>query len=540
MKRLFSLLTVVFLLLAVFSGCQQTKNSKKAKKSNKEKTEAIDDKEFTLDENKVKDFDDLLADAEKAGKGDDLEKAEAAMELLDDAYMELVDQNQIAYVKYCLDQSKEEEKEKYLYAEEVVNQAEADLYAMYQRVYLAESPIRDDLFADWTQAEIDMMLAHNEEIKELNNRNTQITTEFRELEEDKNWEKNMVTLYNELVSNNNRIAQIYGYDNYYEFANLMVYQRDYDTAQLQVMRDLVAEYLPECYAAGSELIVEQIQSLSTNDRNLLVSLLYDDYDNMDEDYVAAYIASMPQSAQEGMGDMFDGEHSVFTDNENAYEGAYTTFIDGLPFCFFGPGYYGCETVIHELGHYYGSKYVEVWSQPIDLAETQSQGNEWLFAKYMENHVSDALYECYVEYKLVNSVAGIVLYVMIDEFEELVYTHEDAGDLSLRQYDEMMETVAQSYGGIDYITENIADIQSYWKYVVLESPVYYISYGVSGMAAIDLFIVAEEDMEEACEIYCKLIEEPLTDEGFLENITYAGLSGPFDEGLYQNILNRFKK
>lgn len=540
MKRWICFLTALCLLFSVLTGCQPSEISQKEKKPSKEKTEAIDNIDFTLDENKVKDFDTLLEEAEKAGKGEDLEAAQTAMDLLDEAYNDLVDQNQIAYVKYCLDQSKEEEKEKYLYAEEVVNQAEADLYVMYQRVYLSESPIRDDLFTDWTQAEIDMMLSYNEEIKELNNRNTQITTEFRDLKEDKNWEKNMVALYNEMVKNNNRIAQIYGYDNYYEFANLMIYQRDYDTAQLQVMRDLVASYLPDCYAYGSDVLGELIESLSASDRALLISLLYDDYDDMESDYVSDYLASLPQSAQEGMGDMFDGEHSVFTDNENAYEGAYTTFIEGVPFCFFGPGYYGCETVIHELGHYYGSKYVEPWSQPIDLAETQSQGNEWLFAKYMENHLSDVLYECYVEYKMVNSVAGIILYVMIDEFEELVYTHDRAGNLTVSQYDALMETVAESYGGINYITENVADVQSYWKYVVLESPVYYISYGVSGMAAIDLFTIAEGNMAEACNIYCKLIEEPLTEEGFLENITYAGLAGPFEESLYQNILSRYKK
>lgn len=534
MKKILSVFLTVLMLASMLTGCQE-----KTKK-NKTKTEAIEKIPYTLDEETVKSFDELLQEAEKLGKGDDLEAAESAIELLDDAYMDLIDQSQIAYVHYCTDQSNSEWKEQYLYAEEVVNQAEADYTQMSKRVYLAESPIRDALFADWSQAEIDMMLAYNEEIKELNNRNTELTTQFRELEEDDDWEKNMVKLYNEMVKNNNRIAEIYGYENYYDFAYQMVYKRDYDLNELETMRKLVAQYLPECYDNCMYEFYEVYDAFTNGEKRQLNSLMFDSYDELETDYVSLYLADMPQSAQEGMSDMFGEDRSVFTHNENAYEGAFTTFIGDAPFCFFGPGYDNCETVIHELGHYYGSKYVEAWSQPMDLAETQSQGNEWLYTKFLQNHVPIDLYIGLVEYKMLSAMGNIIGFVMIDEFEQQVYSHENAGDLTLRQYNQIMENVAESYGGMDYITENIMDIQIYWKYVVLESPVYYISYAVSGVAAVNLFAIAEEDETKAREIYCKLLEEPLEDGGFLENISHAGLTGPFTEDVYIALCDRYRK
>lgn len=532
MKKFLSVFLAMLMLVSMLTGCQ--------KKQKKNKTEAIEKIPYTLDEETVKGFDELLQEAEKLGKADDLEAAEAAIERLDDAYMDLADQGQIAYVRYCTDQSNEEWKAQYLYAEEVANQADADYIQMFKRIYLAESPIRDDLFADWSQAEIDMMLAYNEEIKELNNRNTELTTQFRELEEDDDWEENMVKLYNEMVKNNNRIAEIYGYENYYDFAYQMVYQRDYDLDELETMRKLVAKHLPECYDNCMYEFYEVYDALTNGEKRQLNSLMFDSYDELETNYVSLYLADMPRSAQEGMGDMFGEERSVFTHNENAYEGAFTTFIDDAPFCFFGPGYDNSETVIHELGHYYGSKYVDAWSQPMDLAETQSQGNEWLYTKFLQKHINLELYIGLVEYQMVSVIGEIIAYVMIDEFEQQVYTHENAGELTLRQYNKLMENVAKSYGGIDYISENVMDIQMYWKYVVLESPVYYISYAVSAVAAVNLFAIAEEDENKAREIYCKLLEEPVEDGGFLENISSAGLAGPFEESVYIALYDRYQK
>lgn len=177
---------------------------------------------------------------------------------------------------------------------------------------------------------------------------------------------------------------------------------------------------------------------------------------------------------------------------------------------------------------------------MDLSETQSQGNEWLFIDYLKSNMSDDLHQALVEYKLSSDIGYIICFVMIDEFEQIVYSHENAGNLTLDEYDAIMAEIADQYGGVTFVQENILDIQSYWKQVVLESPVYYVSYAVSGISAINLYTVAQENQEVARECLRKLMEEPLVEEGFLANIQNAGISEPFDEGVYLRLMQRYSQ
>lgn len=177
---------------------------------------------------------------------------------------------------------------------------------------------------------------------------------------------------------------------------------------------------------------------------------------------------------------------------------------------------------------------------MDLSETQSQSNEWLFIDYLKSNFSENLYQALVEYKLSSDIGYIICFVMIDEFEEKVYSDKNAGNLTLEEYDAIMAEVAENYGGLTFVQENILDIQSYWKQVVLESPVYYVSYAVSGIAAINLYTVAQENEDYARECFRKLMEEPVEDEGFLANIQSAGISGPFEEGVYLRLMQRYSQ
>ena len=497
---------------------------------------------YTLDQQMVDVFYQLLQESETmAIAGEDETRVDELTTQLDEAYMELIDQYQIAYVYYCLDQSDEEMKSRYLDSADIVTEAEAAYNEMCKRVYLSETPLRDMLFEDWTDEDIAMLLAYNEEIAQLEKRNTELTVEFRDLDMySDSWSADMVPLYNEMVKNNNRIAQIYGYENYYEYAYQIIYQRDYEMSEIGQLREYTAKYLPAVCQGATDAFLQVYEGLNYEDSQFLSSYIYGGYNSLDSNYVERYLADMPESSRDMMQDMFDRDRAIFTDYSESYPGAYTTWIDGEPFCFFGQGYANSETVIHEMGHYYGSMYVEPWSQPMDLSETQSQSNEWLFVDYLQDELSEELYQSLAEYKLSTDIGYIICFVMIDEFEEQVYADENAGSLTLEEYDAIMAQIAENYGGLTFIQENILDIQSYWKQVVLESPVYYVSYAVSGIAAINLYTVAQENDDTARECFRKLMEEPVEDEGFLTNIQSAEISGPFDEGVYLRLMQRYSR
>ncbi len=560
MKRIISIFLVAVLMLCMFSGCCIMRFDRQDNYLEEPLNPSLEDYvpedeitappeieepvsvpglEYILDQEMIDLFYDLLEESEeKAIAGEDLEAAEAAAEQLDEAYMALVDQYQIAYVLYCMNQASEIGKQQYMDCVDLIAEVDTDYKAMCKRVYLSDSPLRDALFADWTQEEIDMLLAYNDEVAQLEKRNSEITVEYRELDSFM-WEQNMVELYNEMVQNNNRIAEIYGYDNYYSYAYDQIYLRDYEMDSIHQMRQYASEYLAQIAILAVEKFNNAYEQLDFFQQMELSTLMNNSYSSLNSNFVQLFIDDMPQSSQEIMNNMFEKDRAVFTNSENAYEGAFTTIIGDEPFCFFGPGYDGTETVIHELGHYYGTTCTDFWSQPMDLSETQSQGNEWMYIHFLQKCVDPQMYEAIVEYRLISDASYILCFVMIDQFEEQVYTHPNAGNLTLEEYEAIMDEVAEDYGGIDMISQNILDIQSYWKYVVLESPVYYISYAVSGISAINLFTIAEEDEALAKEIYCRLMEEPLEGEGFLANITAAGLAGPFDKTVYEQLYHRYR-
>ena len=472
-------------------------------------------------------------------EGTDIEAIDAASDQLEELYMDIVDQIQIAQVLQSMDVEDEALSEQYLTAVDKGVQLETDYNAMTRRVYNSDSAAKETLFEDWTQDEIDRMLAHNVEIASLEKRNEELTVEYRELsEESLDWGQEVVRIYNEMVKNCNRIAELYGYENYYEYASRVIYERDFGAEERSKMRSYATTYLMDATYGALDTFLAQYEALSFTDSNMILELMYTDYCDLDTDYVGEYIQQIPMEAADVMNGMVLEERVVFADGSNALEGAFTTYIDGGPFCFFGPGYQNCTTLVHELGHYYGGTMVELWEQPMDISEVQSQGNEWLFVHYLSKTLSEELFECFLHLTITDNMTIILSALMIDQFEEMVYTHPNAGELTLEEYEALMDEVVSQYGDPEEINYVIGDLNTYWKMVVVEQPVYYISYAVSAVAAMDIYVTATENEEQAWTAYRALVEEMDPDAGFLKNLENAGIDGPFEEDVYAYFANLY--
>jgi oligoendopeptidase F len=165
-----------------------------------------------------------------------------------------------------------------------------------------------------------------------------------------------------------------------------------------------------------------------------------------------------------------------------------------------------------------------------LAETHSQGNEWLFAHFLKEHIAAKPYNTMINYRLYNDMRTIFISLLIDEFEHRVYTTDISG-YTAADFDALMESVCTQYFTMSYVTQDVVDINTYWRLIVVDQPVYYLSYGMSAMASIDLYTMALEDFDAAIAAYQTLCEEPQEELGFLGNLKAAGLNGPFDEEFY---------
>lgn len=493
---------------------------------------------YALTQEDVDSFYSLLEESERlALESTDLDEVDEITDRLEDKYEFLEDQCSVSQILYYCDMSDEAASERYLDCVDMLTQANNAYMEMVRRVYQSDAPAKEMLFEGWTQEELDMLMAYSDEIMELEKRNSELVVAYQALEDPAS--DDMIPLYGELVRNNNRMAQIYGFENYYEFAYQVSYGRDYDSTQLEKMRQYASQYLSGIYENAYMAYAQAHEELSFVDGLKLSSFMSDPYDDCGKAYFTTYLDSLPETLGQGMKDAIDSGHTYFAQSDDAYGGAFTTTIGEESFCFFGPDYSNSLTVAHELGHYYGSQFGDLDVMPLDLAETQSQGNEWLFLGQLQEQMEPELYAAVLNYKMYSDLCTILVCVIVDEFEQRIYSEPELESFTAQDFNRVMEQVCQRYGGLEYISYWVTDIQSYWRYVVMESPVYYISYGVSAIAAMNLYTIYQEDPDRAVEAY-RAVTESQEELGFLETIEAAGLPGPFDESVYENLVKMYSE
>jgi len=259
---------------------------------------------------------------------------------------------------------------------------DADIEA-YRRIYKSDSKVKDQIFEDWTQLDIDYMLGYTDEVKELTKREEELLVEYREMTDAQI--ADVGPLYAELVDIHNRMAEIFGYDNYYEYSYELIRERDYYVDEVEQLRTYTKTYLKQIFDSAVERFNDRYEELSDSQQEEFAEFLFSDYDDIDllEDYLDA----LPGDMGDEMESMLDG-YVVFPKGSKAREGAFTTLIGGHPFCYFSKDYRTTDTLVHEMGHYYGGLHGDLMEMPLDLAEVQSQGNEWLMIVYAGEELDD--------------------------------------------------------------------------------------------------------------------------------------------------------
>lgn len=484
---------------------------------------------FTLTQDEVDEYYRMLAECEALSlAGEDMDAIDASFKAVDEMYEYLFAQNSIATVLYYANQKDEAMKQQHLDTQEMCTQANSDYIQMARRIYLSDTPAKDTLFEEWTEKDIAFLLSYDEQVVQLNKRINEIIVEYQGTKDD----KIRIDLYKESVILNNQIAQIYGYENYYYYASDLVCNRDYNNEQLELIRQYGKEYLADLYKTALATFRKNYNRLSPAKQKSVSAFLNNDYTSIRTDHIGNYLSVMPDAMESHIKQMIQ-QDSLFTKDPSAMDGAFTIAVGDRSYCFFGPGYANLATVIHEGGHYYASRYNSLNNIPLDLSETHSQANEWLFLAFLDGKFADNEYQCVLDYRLVSDLSTILSCLIIDEFEQMVYS-TDISNYTAKEFDALMDSVVEQYFDKEFAATDFGDMNSYWRQIVVDHPVYYLSYAVSAIAAMDLYTIAVEDFEAATEIYRKLCEEPVLEAGYLGNIQAAGLAGPFDESFYQEL------
>ncbi|MBE6633668.1 MAG: hypothetical protein E7620_04905 [Ruminococcaceae bacterium] len=458
---------------------------------------------------------------------------------MENAYFHIATQSQIAYILYCEDTNNEMLSRQYLTAEEQSADAYEAYIALCKELDQSSAPKRDVFFAGWTEEDFAEMRGHSEEETRLEQENSRLLVEYHALS-DSEFDEETERIYFALIENNNRIAKLNGYDDYWTYAYENVYGRDYGVEEIQRVRELVKKYLVDLCQQAMVMFYTIYERLHSMEREMVLDILEQDY-SQDDSYVDGYISTFGSEEQVLMNTIFDEKNSIFAVGLNALEGAFTTYLYSYeqPVCFFGPGYQNSYTVVHELGHYYSFLCNDTDQYQLDLMELQSQGNEWLFTAYLEDAVGGNVAKAVAAYQIYNALAVILIGMVIDEFEQGCYqgkvTYAD-------QLDNWMKTVVAGYGGEDFFGTYITDIYAYWRAVTVQSSVYYVSYAVSMLEAMQVYSVARERgyaNAMSCYLAVTDLSEWETLPTFMEVLQAAGLHTPMDEAAYLSLKNLLK-
>lgn len=490
---------------------------------------------FTLTDEAFKEAVSLLSDFEKiALEETDVETIVAVYEKTDNKLNFIFTQVYIASIVYYIDMS-----DKVAYDRFYGNYDKyCDVYNSYmarcKKVY-EESPVSAQLFEGWTEEDINALINFSPEVTALILKNEELTDELNNLSGNE-FSDRSAEIYAEIVTNNNKIAKLYGYDNYYQYATKEKYKRDFSLEELEAFCNTVAQLYTPKYSSLYSKVRYNLSKTGKSDKDLFNKMHNNAFDRLGENYLFGYIDSLEGSMKEGMEHAFKNRNIVFADSKNSHPTAFVTYLDDLkmPFCLFGSQGQSTTSIAHEIGHYYAALYNGDLIG-YDLAEVQSQGNEMLLLDYLRDRISPNLHAALESYQMYSNMYAIIMSVIIDEFERVVYSLDSVEGYGSREFDAIMRQVCEKYGGEDFITEELGSPYTYWRQVATNSPVYYISYAVSAVAAISLYAEAKADRATGREMYRVIIEDVTGEDTFLTALEKAGLPSPFDPETAEKIV-----
>ena len=442
-----------------------------------------------------------------------------------DVYSILTYQSQ-AYLKYSIDMK----MDSYNQYQDITNylmKIEEWETKFYKKVY--DSSFKEQFFIGYSEEEIlDLIKEYPKEYYDLEEENNKLYSEYESIS-DVDVNERIPSLYKELVVNFNKQAKLCGYDDYRDFAYKNVYGRDYKYNDTKDFSNYTKSYVISALERKINEFDELKSKASTKNINAVSSFISDKYTGYQDEF-ESFAKEIGGSYYLAYQSLFDNGYYYFSDN--AMEGAYTTYLNNknTPVCFFGPGYQDISTVVHEFGHYYSMLQRGNQGGSFDLAETQSQANEALFLSYLVSYkkLSDKTLSMIKDYYLSDLLLTIVLSSIVNDFENIVYS---SNSLSVLDLDQTFINVCDNYGGYEHLKELVGnDFDDYWRYVVVNNPLYYISYSVGLIPAINLYQLGLNDFTKAANIYNSIVIYDYN-MPYLELLNNAGLANPFDESSF---------
>lgn len=344
-------------------------------------------------------------------------------------------------------------------------------------------------------------------------------------------------LYTDLVKTKTAIAKIYGYDDYLTYSYENEYAREFTPADTLTYTEALSngfvsaaeDAYDNCLNAidgVSDARLDEIDAMLgsafTDEESL--TLLDGFYKTLGEDIYGVY------------NDFISSGYYFIANSKNAYQGAYTNYFVSLntPYIYFSSSYATVETFVHEFGHYLRFYFMGNEDGSYELMETHSQGAEWLFVSYLSTILTEDESAYLSDSKFVNDSYTIALCAVVGAAEVDVYSLES---LDAVNYTQIVSKWSKKVFGnsIPEIYSGYATPEQYFRLVTVNQAGYYISYSVSLVSSLELYVASLTSYENAVDIYVKLLE---TTE-YVNTLTENGLYSPFSQEAVESICAVFE-
>ncbi len=276
-----------------------------------------------------------------------------------------------------------------------------------------------------------------------------------------------------------------------------IYNRDFTPEEIIFLTDtIIDEIVPVSEALG-----DAIASSSE-----YADIYYNPvtFDNPFE-VIAEYAGRISPEIEEYAQLLLDDELYCLTDGSDCYNGSFAVDLpaenSALIYVYDSEDFYNLLTPIHEFGHFYASFYDDtttyLMENNMDVAEIQSQGMEVLFMELYDDIFGDQA-ETMRALKLYDTIDSITSGFAIGEFEYTVLKNIDT--MTPESVVELFDSIMEKYG--------YTDVEFYYITHIFEQPGYYISYGVSALAALDIWSTVVDSYDDAVEMYERISQVPI--------------------------------
>ena len=311
-------------------------------------------------------------------------------------------------------------------------------------------------------------------------------------------ETELKELYIEMVNTNNALARACGYDNYAEYAYAVEYRRDYTVDDaLRLQEAIVRDYVPvyQAYLADS-LDVD------------LVYQVFDENNDASEVKLANVrkcVALVSPALTEAVDYLQRNSLYDIAAVKTYANGAFTMEIPSYNDAFMVIAPEGdvtdYQTLIHEFGHfnhmYHAPSNAFVSNDVPDVQETMSQALELLCCGAYDE-LCPGYGEALAAYVIYDKAQTVREAFAINEAEYRAYT---TPDVTPEKIDAIWADVREKY--------RMPQEDESWMATshIFSKPFYYIGYGTSALAALSLYVEAQDDFASAATKYLILSEAP---------------------------------